>query len=97
MRRNQNAEPRPIKRVWAQDVNVAVDVLHARLQAAKAARAAGDWTDADTQLAEGAGQRLRGPPTTPRCVASRRPVGSATGGGEPSSRRPTRTSTRLSR
>jgi hypothetical protein len=59
MRRNQNIEPRPTKRVWAQDVNVAVDVLHARLQAAKAARAAGDWTDADTQLAEGADQRLR--------------------------------------
>jgi hypothetical protein len=50
----------PIKRVWAQDVNVAVDVLHARLGAAKVAKVSEDeWTEADEQLAAGVCARLR--------------------------------------
>jgi hypothetical protein len=43
--------------VWAQDVNVAVDVLHTKLQASRTSR--DEWTDAHTELADGVCQRLQ--------------------------------------
>jgi hypothetical protein len=53
----QEIGTKPIKRVWAQDVNVAVDVLHARLCAAKVAGA--EWPPDREKVAEGVCARLR--------------------------------------
>ncbi|MET0997812.1 MAG: hypothetical protein ABWX73_03765 [Marmoricola sp.] len=52
----QQDRPRPSRRVWAQDVNVAADVLETRLDAAKAAHE--DWTAAQAALETGVRRRL---------------------------------------
>ena len=56
MKTQPDTHPRPGRRVWAQDVNVAADVLETRLNAAKAARE--DWTGAQAAIETGVRRRL---------------------------------------
>ena len=55
--KTQPKTPRPSKRVWAQDVNVAVDVLETRLNATKAGHQS--WTGAQAAIETGVRNRLQ--------------------------------------